>query len=135
MTLRQRRRWAWSRPSRGSRRSNRAPRRWRTFSEAWAARWWRNCGSGLRGRASAWGVWWWRQQPPTARGMVFLALEDAKGLVNVALYPAVAAASREALTAPFVIVEGQVQYDGQSVGVLGTRVLPVGYPQYGRMED
>jgi len=76
-----------------------------------------------------------RQQPPTARGMVFLALEDATGLVNVALYPAVAAASREALTAPFVIVEGQIQYDGQSVGVLGTRVLPVGYPQYGRMED
>jgi len=39
------------------------------------------------------------------------------------------------LTAPFVIVEGQIQYDGQSVGVLGTRVLPVGHPQYVRMED
>ncbi|MBN1920673.1 MAG: hypothetical protein JW892_05475, partial [Anaerolineae bacterium] len=76
-----------------------------------------------------------RQQPPTARGMVFLALEDATGLVNVALYPAVAAASREVLTAPFVIIEGQVQYDGQSVGVLGSRVLSVGYPQYVRMED
>ncbi len=71
------------------------------------------------------------QQPPTARGIVFLALEDATGLANVTLYPAVYTASREALAAPFVVIEGQVERDG----VLATRVLPVGYPKYGETSE
>ncbi|MBN1921854.1 MAG: hypothetical protein JW892_11450 [Anaerolineae bacterium] len=70
------------------------------------------------------------QKPPTARGIVFLALEDATGLVNVVLHPAVYAASREALAAPFVVIEGQVEVDGRAPGVLATRLLPVGYPRH-----
>jgi error-prone DNA polymerase len=66
-----------------------------------------------------------RQQPPTARGITFLALEDATGIVNVVLKPVVVAKSREALGVPFVIVEGQVQRRDGALSVLANRVLPV----------
>jgi error-prone DNA polymerase len=69
-----------------------------------------------------------RQQPPTARGITFLALEDATGIVNVVLKPAVVAKSRKALGAPFVIVEGQVQQRDGALSVLASRVLPVYAP-------
>jgi error-prone DNA polymerase len=69
-----------------------------------------------------------RQQPPTAKGITFLALEDATGIVNVVLKPAVVAKSRKALGAPFVIVEGQVQQRDGALSVLASRVLPVYAP-------
>jgi DNA polymerase III alpha subunit len=65
------------------------------------------------------------QQPPTAKGITFLALEDATGIVNVVLKPTVVAKRRKALGAPFVIVEGQVQRHDRALSVLGSRVLPV----------
>lgn len=66
-----------------------------------------------------------RQRPPTAKGMVFLALEDEEGLVNVILKPHVAAAAYPALQSTFVVVEGSVQRHGQSISVLAQRVLPL----------
>jgi error-prone DNA polymerase len=64
-----------------------------------------------------------RQQPPTAHGMAFLALEDAEGFVNVALPPPVVQAYRRVILAPFVLVEGQVARDGAALNVMGARVL------------
>ncbi len=66
-----------------------------------------------------------RQRPPTARGTAFLALESEGGLVNVILKPQVYEASREALKASFVVVEGRVQRQGQAVSVVGQRVAAV----------
>jgi error-prone DNA polymerase len=64
-----------------------------------------------------------RQQPPTANGMAFLALEDTEGFVNVALPPSVVTAYRRVILAPFVLVEGQVARDGAALNVMGSRVL------------
>jgi error-prone DNA polymerase len=64
-----------------------------------------------------------RQQPPTANGMAFLALEDAEGFVNVALPPPVVTAYRQVILAPFVLVEGRVARDGAALNVMGARVL------------
>jgi error-prone DNA polymerase len=66
-----------------------------------------------------------RQQPPTARGILFLALEDAAGVLNVVLRPEISAAYRQALTAPFVVIEGVVQRRHQALSVVANRVLPV----------
>jgi error-prone DNA polymerase len=65
------------------------------------------------------------QRPPTAKGTAFLALEDEKGLVNVVLKPQVYEASREALRASFVVVEGKVQKRGKGVSVVARRVMPL----------
>ncbi len=64
-----------------------------------------------------------RQRPPTAKGMAFLALEDAYGLINVVLRPDVYDASRKALKTPFVVVDGQLQKCGQAINVLAHKVL------------
>jgi error-prone DNA polymerase len=66
-----------------------------------------------------------RQQPPTAKGITFLALEDATGVVNVVLKPVVVAKSRKALEAPFVIAEGQVQQRDGAISVLASKLLPL----------
>ncbi len=66
-----------------------------------------------------------RQRPPTAKGMAFLALEDAYGLINVVLRPEVYEVSGKALKAPFVVVEGQLQKRGQAINVLAHKVLPL----------
>jgi error-prone DNA polymerase len=64
-----------------------------------------------------------RQRPPTAGGTAFLALEDADGLIDVVLRPEVYEASRKALRAPFVVVEGRLQRRGEAVGVLARKVI------------
>ena len=46
------------------------------------------------------------QRPPTTKGVAFLAIEDAWGLVNVVLRPEVYQASRGALWSWFVVGEG-----------------------------
>jgi len=66
-----------------------------------------------------------RQRPPTAKGVAFLVLEDAYGLINVVLRPAVYEASRRALGSPFVVVEGWLQRRGQAIDVVAHRVLPL----------
>ena len=66
------------------------------------------------------------QQPPTAKGTAFLALEDEGGLINVVLRPKVYEASRKALKSPFVVVEGRLQKRRQAISVLARRVIPLG---------
>ena len=63
------------------------------------------------------------QRPPTARGVAFLAIEDAWGLVNVVLWPEVYQASRGALRSRFVVVEGALQKKGGAISVLAQRVV------------
>jgi len=66
-----------------------------------------------------------RQRPPTARGTVFIALEDEGGVVNVILRLEVFAAYREVLRGQFAVVEGMLQWQGRVCGVVGERVLAV----------
>ncbi len=58
------------------------------------------------------------QQPPTAKGVVFLSLEDETGLANAILAPAVARAQRAALhAAPILLVTGTVQRRASTVNL------------------
>lgn len=63
-----------------------------------------------------------RQSPPTAKGLVFLALEDEGGLINVVVRPDVYEENRKALRSPFIVVEGRLQRRGKAISVLARRV-------------
>lgn len=64
-----------------------------------------------------------RQRPGTARGFVFLSLEDETGIANVIVTPHLFARHRLALVAaPFLLVEGAVQNQDGVVSVKAQRV-------------
>ncbi len=64
-----------------------------------------------------------RQRPGTAKGFVFLSLEDETGIANVIVTPQRFARHRMALvTEPFLLVEGIVQQQDGVVSVRATRV-------------
>src|SRR6059036_992528 len=64
-----------------------------------------------------------RQRPGTAKGFVFLSLEDETGIANVIVTPQRFARHRLTLvTAPFLLVEGIVQQQDGVVSVRATRV-------------
>ncbi|MGH2513763.1 MAG: OB-fold nucleic acid binding domain-containing protein, partial [Candidatus Limnocylindrales bacterium] len=67
-----------------------------------------------------------RQHPMTARGTVFLALEDETGMVNVTLWPDAwerlrGVVRRHAL----LLVDGRLQRDGDVVNVIAERIQPL----------
>jgi len=66
-----------------------------------------------------------RQRPPTARGVVFLALEDEGGLMNVVIWPQIYEEHREALQSPFAVVKGQIQRRDGAVNILAREILPL----------
>jgi error-prone DNA polymerase len=64
-----------------------------------------------------------RQQPGTARGVVFLSLEDETGMVNVIAAPAVWERHRRlALDASALVVAGRVESLDGAVSLLATRL-------------
>ena len=66
-----------------------------------------------------------RQQPPTAKGHVFLTLEDETGLVNVILRPKVYERYRPYVRrSPLLLIEGKLETDRGVQSVLVTTVLP-----------
>ena len=77
-----------------------------------------------------------RQRPGTAKGFVFLTLEDETGIANVIVTPPVFARYRIALvTEPFLLVEGIAQrQDGvvsvRAARVAGLAVLERGVPSH-----
>ncbi len=65
------------------------------------------------------------QQPPTAKGVVFLSLEDETGLANAILAPAVARAQRESLfAAPILLATGRVQRRGATINLNVLTITP-----------
>jgi error-prone DNA polymerase len=67
-----------------------------------------------------------RQRPGTAKGFVFLSLEDETGIVNVIVTPALFARARHALVAePFLLVEGILQTQDGVTSVRAARVEPL----------
>jgi error-prone DNA polymerase len=82
---------------------------------------------GERVRVAGWAVV--RQRPPTAKGHVFITLEDEEGLVNLVVRPNVYKRYREALrNAPLLWVEGRLQRDGQAISLLVQRAWPLAGP-------
>ena len=67
-----------------------------------------------------------RQRPGTAKGFVFLVLEDEFGLVNVVVKPDLYERERALVrTEPFVIVRGELQRRDGTVNVLAKSVRPL----------
>lgn len=64
-----------------------------------------------------------RQRPGTAKGFVFLSLEDETGIANAIITPDVFAAfKRTIVDAPYLIVEGMLQNQDGAVSVKADRV-------------
>ena len=75
-----------------------------------------------------------RQRPATARGLIFLSLEDETGAANIVVRPDVwQAAHHEARRAAVLVVHGRIQRRGQVVHVLATRLETVAVPPLPRM--
>jgi error-prone DNA polymerase len=67
-----------------------------------------------------------RQAPGTAKGHVFLTIEDEEGLVNVTLKPHVYQKYRyEARREPLIVVEGMLQKQDGVVNILAERLSPL----------
>jgi len=67
-----------------------------------------------------------RQRPGTAKGLLFMNLEDETGLVNVVVYPDLFRRERAVLVSePFLLVEGVLQREDNVTSVLARRVRPL----------
>jgi error-prone DNA polymerase len=67
-----------------------------------------------------------RQRPGTAKGFVFLSLEDETGIANLIVTPRLFARQRWALVAePFLLAEGILQIQDDVVSVRAARVEPL----------
>ncbi len=67
-----------------------------------------------------------RQRPGTAKGFVFLSLEDETGIANVIVTPGLFARHRLVLvTEPFLLVEGILQAHDNVVSLRAERVIPL----------
>lgn len=67
-----------------------------------------------------------RQHPMTARGTVFLALEDETGMANVTLWPTIWAEFRNVIRRhALLLIDGELQRDGEVVNVVARRVRPL----------
>lgn len=67
-----------------------------------------------------------RQHPMTARGTVFLALEDETGMVNVTLWPDAWARLRGVVRRhALLLVDGQLQREGDVVNLVAREVRPL----------
>jgi error-prone DNA polymerase len=65
-----------------------------------------------------------RQRPGTAKGVIFLTLEDETGIVNVVVWPKVFEANRRVLmTAQFLAVRGKIQREGLVIHVVAEELL------------
>jgi error-prone DNA polymerase len=64
-----------------------------------------------------------RQRPGTAKGFVFLSLEDETGIANAIVTPGVfAACKRTIVDEPYLIVEGILQNQDGAVSIKADRV-------------
>ncbi len=67
-----------------------------------------------------------RQHPMTAKGTVFLALEDETGMVNVTLWPDAWARLRGVVRRhALLLVDGQLQREGDVVNVIARQIQPL----------
>jgi error-prone DNA polymerase len=70
-----------------------------------------------------------RQRPPTAKGVLFVTLEDETGLMNLIVRPRVYEQYRAVLrNAPLLWAEGRLQRAGLAVSVLVSRAAALGSP-------
>ena len=68
-----------------------------------------------------------RQRPGTAKGFVFLLLEDETGVVNVVIRPDLYDARRSTIRGePYLCIEGTVQLHSGTLNIIAQKVTPLG---------
>jgi error-prone DNA polymerase len=67
-----------------------------------------------------------RQRPPTAKGHVFITLEDETGLANLIIRPKVYERYRDTLrNRPLILVEGRMQRENHAISILAKTATPL----------
>jgi error-prone DNA polymerase len=67
-----------------------------------------------------------RQSPPTAKGVVFLTLEDEFGFINIVLYPHIYTEYVNLIRQRgMLVIEGEIQHQDEVVNVVGYRMRPL----------
>src|SRR5207237_10307774 len=67
-----------------------------------------------------------RQRPGTAKGFVFLSLEDETGIANIIVRPQLFERYRlELVNYPFLLIEGALQHQDNVISVAARRVEPL----------
>ncbi len=70
-----------------------------------------------------------RQRPGTAKGFVFLSIEDETGIANAIITPDVFAENRVTVVShPFLLVEGQLQHQDNVISVKAETIEPLSIP-------
>jgi error-prone DNA polymerase len=70
-----------------------------------------------------------RQRPGTAKGVVFVSIEDETGIANVVLMPDFFETERlKIVSNPWILVEGKLQNVDGVIHVLAKRVEPLVHP-------
>jgi error-prone DNA polymerase len=70
-----------------------------------------------------------RQRPGTAKGYVFVLMEDESGAINVIVKPEIYDRDKNAVRLePFLAVRGRLQKDGASLNVIAEEVTPLRVP-------
>ena len=111
--------WGWTR---GARRWRCSAARWTGWARSRTAR----SPERRPGRVRLGGLVVTRQHPMTARGTVFLALEDETGMVNVTLWPDTWARLRSVVRRhALLLVDGDLQREGDVVNVVAREVVPL----------
>ncbi|THD77398.1 MAG: error-prone DNA polymerase [Phenylobacterium sp.] len=88
-----------------------------------------------RTRLSVGGLVLVRQRPGTAKGVVFMTLEDETGVANIVVWKAVFEANRRlVMGASFVIVHGQLQQEGEVIHLVAERFTDLSH-RLGEMRD
>ena len=65
-----------------------------------------------------------RQQPGTAKGVIFLTLEDETGVINIVVWPKVFAKNRRTvMTAQFLEVRGRIEREGLVIHVIADQLI------------
>ncbi|HEY3024772.1 MAG TPA: error-prone DNA polymerase [Pyrinomonadaceae bacterium] len=85
-----------------------------------------NMRNGFRVRIGGWVIV--RQRPGTAKGFVFLTLEDETGVANVIITPRLFDQNRLVLVDhPFLLIEGILQHQDNVISVKARRVQPISF--------
>ncbi len=80
--------------------------------------------NGMRVKVAGWVIV--RQRPGTAKGFVFLSMEDETGIANVIVNPQIFETNRLALVNyPFLLIEGVLQHQDNVVSVKAKRIEPL----------
>ena len=67
-----------------------------------------------------------RQRPQTAKGILFILMEDETGMVNVIVSPTVYDECRHAIRGePFLLVEGKLAKDDGALNIIASNVVPL----------